>query len=230
MQRVLDIDLDFFLSATCPFAGECERSFGAIPLEENVVRDFLEKKLKLSKTEKIHGEIFSTHDYAIDFWKSLIDEGKLTPPFTVVHVDAHSDLGIAQHGYPFIKNSVLCRPPKARYADYRALKQLNEANYLLFAMAYRWIYELVNLRIPLSKQDMPLDLCFGEYLQLKSAFPMLFEAKYGTEPKVFYKEYKNGLEYIAPCPFDFVSLALSPRYTPPTADFIVDIITEYMLL
>lgn len=230
--RVLDIDLDFFLTDTCPFAEEGARPDDscASPYDEAVVRRFLEENLLLSKQNPLPGRIFSTHDGAAFFWKELVEAGRLTTPFTVTHVDAHTDLGIAQKNYPYIKYNVLGRPVEKRadFEGFRALGQINEANYLAFVIANRWIDRLENLRNPMSKPDFPQPMRSPGGIRLESAFPMMFEARYGQEPEVEYAVFPDGLSYRAEKPFDFVSLALSPRYTPARADFLADVIREYI--
>ena len=232
--RVLDIDLDFFLTDVCPFAEKGARPDDncAQPLPEASVRRFLEVNCGLSRVSPLPGRVFETHEGALLYWQELIDAGRLLVPFEVTHVDAHSDLGIAQKGYPYVKNAVLCRPPeeRAELDKYLKAEQLNEANYLVFALALRYISRLENIRNPKSRKDLPEEMREGEFLRLKSAFPALFEAKYGEETKVPYCQYDTYTEYKTEAPFDFISLALSPRYAPKTADGIKDIIADYMLL
>ena len=234
MARILDIDLDFFLSDTCPFAAEGQRPGRecAEPWTAEEVRAFLTENLLLDEAHPIPGRVFETHDGALFFWRDLMREGLLTPPFHVTHVDAHTDLGVAQHGYPYVKHSVLCRPVAARVDidAYRECKQLNEANYLAFALAFRWVKKLENLRIPASQKDMPQDMISpdGKSLRLESAFPALFEARYGAEPQVPYTEYTDGRNYHAEAPFDFISLAISPRYAPETADALIPVFESFM--
>ena len=178
--RVLDLDLDFFLTEPCPFAEEGARPDDgcALPHGEERVRSFLEEGLLLSKARKTPGRRFETHDGAAFFWKELIGAGRLTVPFTVTHVDTHTDLGIAQKGYPFVKHSVLTRPPAARadFEAYREMGQLNEANYLAFVLACRYADRLENLRNVRSKPDFPEEMRCGRDIRLCTAFPQLFEA------------------------------------------------------
>lgn len=234
--RVLDIDLDFFLADVCPFAEEGKRPDvkGREPWEKEDVISFLETRLLLKKTRPIPGRVFETHDRALDFWKDLMDKGVLTAPFSVTHVDAHTDLGIVQKGYPFVRHSVLSRPVDMRpkLSEYREKVQLNEANYLAFALAFRWISSLENIRNPKSKPDFPREMLKEDdvcAIHLKSAFPQLFEAKYGFEPVVPYKEFKTGSDYRAEAPFDCVSLAISPRYAPKEADELIEVFERYMV-
>lgn len=224
MTRVLDIDLDFFLTDVCPFAPEGERPSDdcARPWTAEETRAFLTRNLLLDERRPVPGRIFETHEGALFFWRDLMRAGLLKPPFSVTHVDAHTDLGVAQRGYPFVRHSVLSRPVAAR-ADidgFLEMKQLNEANYLMFALAFRWVGALENLRIPASKPDMPAGVLTpdGAHLHLESAFPQLFEAKYGAEPYVPYREDSDGRNRFADAPFDFLSVALSPRYAPRATD------------
>ena len=231
--RVLDIDLDFFLSAPCPFAepGCRPDDSCAEPWSEARVRAFMEGQLGLSAASPLPGEIFDTHDGALFFWDRMIREGLLTVPFTITHVDTHSDLGIAQKGYPYVKHLVLCRPPEKRrdFEYFRREGQLNEANYLVFALAARLTDRLENLRNPHSRPDLPGEMLTAEgFLQLRSAFPGLFEAKNGPEPLVVYDGYDDPMTYSAGEKFDFVTVAVSPRYTPKSADPLLSVLKAYI--
>ena len=235
MMRVLDIDLDFFLNDVCPFADAGQRPdvTGREPWKKEDVEHFLESRLLLSKTRPIPGRVFETHDQALDFWKDLMEKNLLTAPFHVTHVDAHTDLGIVQKGYPFVRHNVLSRPVDRRVqlAEYREKVQLNEANYLAFAIGFRWISALENIRNPKSRPDFPKEMLTGSdspAIQLKSAFPQLFEAKFGSEPIIPYSEYPTGDDYQAPIPFDCMSVAISPRYAPKEADELIEVFEQYM--
>ncbi|MBQ3080268.1 MAG: UPF0489 family protein [Clostridia bacterium] len=233
MMRVLDIDLDFFLNDVCPFADEGSRPdvSGREPWDKERVSGFLTDNLGLKNTRPIPGRVFETHDGALFFWRDMMKQGALSAPFSVTHIDAHTDLGVAQRGYPFVKHNVLARSPENRcdIDFYKEIRQLNEANYLSFALAFRWVGELINVRNPKSKADMPKEMLSGDgrFLHLESAFPMLFEKKYGTEMYVPYFEYGDYRAFSAPEPFDFMSLAVSPRYSPAEADQLIDRIMAF---
>ena len=141
--RVLDIDLDFFLADCCPLAelGHRPSLPGHEPWEASAVRAFLENQCGLSRTAPKPGRIFETHDQALTFWEEQIAAGRLTAPFDVTHVDAHSDLGIGYPGPNFVLFNVLSMPVQKRldYTAFYAQKKLDEANYLLFALAMRRI-------------------------------------------------------------------------------------------
>lgn len=235
MTSVLDLDLDFFLSDVCPLAEEGARpdAASAEPWSEEEVRAFLENTLRISKTRPIPGRVFETHDQALDFWKELLDRRVLEAPFSVMHVDAHTDLGIAERGYPFVRHTVLAKPVpmRAQIAAYREMHKLTEANYLSFALAFRWVSSLTNVRIPPSKPDFPTEMLSpGGGIRLFTAFPALFEAKNGEEPLIDYIEARYPEPFSVPGQFSAMSLAVSPRYTPSSADRLIRIISEYMLI
>lgn len=87
----------------------------------------------LVKKHPTPGKIFETHDQALTFWEEQIAAGRLTAPFDVTHVDAHSDLGIGYPGPNFVLFNVLSMPVPKRldYTAFYAQKKLDEANYLL---------------------------------------------------------------------------------------------------
>ena len=235
---VLDLDLDFFLDGCCPLAPKGERPSRdcARPWTEAAVVSFLENGLGLDASRPIPGRVTETHDGALAFWKERTDAGRLMRPFSVVHVDAHADLGIGKPGPGFVLNNVLGIPPKERddYARYYAQKQLDEANYLLFALAFRWIDRLTLVRDPFSRPDLP-PFCErdGEGyrpIRLCSFVSTLFEGRYGKEPEIPFTVYSDPASVHIREPFACMNLALSPRYAPKEADALVAVIARYMTL
>ena len=210
---ILDIDLDFFLSDVCPLAEAGERPAleGHEPWEEARVRRFLEENCGLSASRPVPGRIFETHDLALDFWRDMMLEGRLKTPFSVTHVDAHSDLGVGQTEY--VLNALLALPPEKR-GDLDALRReghLSEANYLLFALAFRWTDRLINVRNPRSLPDLPREILEGEGIRLS------------------FIQYPDHTQYKASAPFGFMSVAVSPRYAPKEADRLLPLLSEYMI-
>lgn len=237
--RVLDIDLDFFLADCCELApmGERPPLLGHEPWREDEVRRFLEENCGLNRDKPIPGRAFETHDGALLFWEELIVQGKLKAPFEVTHIDAHSDLGIGKPGPGFVLNSVITLDPVKRIDvnRYYEMKQLDEANYLLFALAFRRISCLDNVRNPKSRADIPgfayKNDC-GEYthIKLSSFVSRLFETKNGEEPVIPFTVYSDYNSFKSKGKYDFVSVARSPRYAPKEADALMAIIGEYIKL
>lgn len=233
--RVLDLDLDFFLASCCPLAepGSRPALSGHEPWEADRVTDYLAAHCGLSAEHPCRGRIFTTHDGALRFWRERIDDGTLTVPFTVVHIDAHSDLGIGYPGAEAILNGVLPvrtdrRAELTRYYDRR---QLDEANYLLYALAFRWVDRLVNVRNPDSRPDLPktlTDPAHPDRLRLKTYVSALMEGINGAEPPIPYTVFDDPTRYVETEPFDFVTLAQSPRYAPREADALIEVIRPFL--
>ena len=231
--RVLDLDMDFFLSDPCPLAklGErpdesCARAWS----DEEVIR-FLEEQCGLSRENPIPGLIFDTHDKALDFWKERVEDGSLTTPFEVVHVDTHSDLAFGPPGTGYVLNVVLSRLPQQRPQIhlYREAVELDEANYLLFALATRWISRLAYVRNPKSHQDIPRQLLDGDgNIHLRSFVSAMMEGKNGKEPVIPFDVYDDYTQF-RQTGYDFVTMAQSPRYAPESADRIMDIVRRYII-
>ena len=240
MQRVLDMDLDFFLADCCPLAEKGQRPAlaGHEPWAAEAVRSFLERNCGLSRERPLPGRICMTHDGALGYWKELMDRGELLAPFHVTHVDAHSDLGIGYPGPGYVLYNVLSLPPKRRLELDRFYRErkLDEANYLLFALAARIVGALDNVRRPFSRPDLPEQILIrndrGEaaHIRLPQSFPDLFERINGPEPLIPFREYKEDGSFFASAPYDFVSLAISPRYAPKAADELVPVFRAYMRL
>ncbi len=230
--RVLDLDMDFFLSDPCPLAPMGERpdeSCAEVWSDENVIR-FLEDQCGLSAANPVPGAIFDTHDKALDFWAARLEDGSLAAPFEVVHVDTHSDLAFGPPGTNYVLNVVLSRLPsqRAQIGQYRAGTELDEANYLLFALAFRWIDHLSYVRNPKSHQDIPRQLLDGEgNIHLRSFISQMMEGKNGREPVIpfdVYDDYRTFKRH----GYDFVTMAQSPRYAPESADRIMEIVRRYI--
>ena len=75
--KVLDLDMDFFLSDACPLAplGERPSENCAQPYTDEQVIAFLEEQCGLSREHPVPGLIFDTHDKALDFWRARMREG-----------------------------------------------------------------------------------------------------------------------------------------------------------
>lgn len=231
--RVLDMDMDFFLSGPCPLA-----PFGARPQEgcvsvwsEAEVVRFLEEQCGLDRAHPVPGAVFDTHDKALDFWAARIGDGSLTAPFEVVHVDTHSDLAFGPPGTGYVLNVVLSRTMELRadIAAHRKAVELDEANYLLFSLAFRWIDRLSYVRNPKSHQDIPGQLLDIEgNIHLRSFISQMMEGRNGREPVVPFEVYDDYRTF-KKTGYDFVTMAQSPRYAPASADRIMEIVGRYIV-
>jgi len=221
----LDIDLDFFLSDVCELAELGARPTGAIPWNENDIRMFFEERCMLSRENKIRGSIFETHDYALDFWRDM------EKPLDVIHIDAHSDLAIGRPGPAYMIDTIAALPVDVRndLEKYRDLNKLDEGNYLMFAVAMRWVRTLVNVRNPRSRPDIPQRaLDENGNIHIVPSVAKLIPALDRHEPTIPFTVYDDWRYFRIDAPADAASLALSPRYAPVEADFIADIFREYI--
>ena len=106
---------------------------------------------------------------------------------------------------------------------------VDKANYLLFALAFRWISRLVYVRNPRSRQDVPTHILdFDGNILLRSDVSALMEGINGMEPAIPFEVVDD---YTAFCEtgYDFVTMAQSPRYAPATADRIMDLLRPYVI-
>lgn len=226
--RILDIDLDFFINGTCEPAPLGERPDGAhaAPWSETQMREFLEQRCGLNRAKPLPGAIFTTHDEALEHWQRIPEK-----PFHVTHIDAHSDLGIGKPGPAYVLESIITQPSEKRVdiAAQRSGKKLDEANYLLFALAYRWISSLDNVRSAYSRPDMP-DFCHDGYIHLVSSVGRLIPALDRHEPRIPFRVYNTPEAFTAEAPYDFATLAISPRYLPAEAEHLANIFKDYIII
>ena len=131
--------------------------------------------------------------------------------------------------------TVLALPPQARgdLSRYVREEKLDEANYLLFALALRYVSSLENVRNPRSRADFPVRLALDgsqppTAIRLSSTLARLLPQYDFLEPTIPYAAYDDFHSFRAAAPYDLASLAISPRYAPREADFIADVFREYI--
>lgn len=67
-------------------------------------------------------------------------------------------------------------------------------------------------------------------LRLTSFAARLTEGVNGPEPLIPYREYADPFSFRAEGPYDFMTVAVSPRYAPAEADMLLPLFTSYMTL
>ena len=151
---VLDVDLDYFMDCVATGIPDhtqerlSESDYAACVWNSERVRHFLEHNLGLSKDQRVLGRIVSGHNEALLFWKELINQGKLLPPFDVVHVDSHADLGLGYDSDEYILNELLKYPVEERPLHNQYIRPNGTSSeegigdYLLWSIAYRWIRKI----------------------------------------------------------------------------------------
>ncbi len=245
--NVLDLDLDFFLSGIATRQAPKGKRLAdeLAPWSEGEVRDFLEKQCGLTRSAPTPGAFVEEHDGVFKAWRNLILANRLRFPFDVVHVDAHADLGMGDGSWHYVSTDILHRPEQERILPVEGGPSgLNQSNFLLFAIACRWIRELTFVYHPDCKigpglRDIPrtamknYDVA-GPFIQLKklrSETPPGIRPEdgviVGLEPEVPLHR-MAGTEFRSGAKFDFVFLTRSPRYTPAAADALVPVILSYV--
>jgi len=241
--RILDIDLDFFLDHRPLFKPNSRPSVAAsTPWPEERVRQFLEQRCGPDREKPLPGRTLTHHHEVFLDWRERIQRGSLATPFTVVHVDWHADLGMGETTPGYVLTTLLDTPIAQRSAIADAPGQrLTPGNFLLFALACRWIDQLTYVYSPNRRDiDIPAycmqrgDFASGA-LQLPHYPPAtaladivaLTAAPSAWEPAVAF-ELVSGADLHVTQPFTLLYLTQSPDYTPPEADRLIAVIQEYM--
>lgn len=243
MDRILDIDLDFFLNRVSDAREDnkrlSKRKFH--PWDSRTVSSFLENRCLLSKKTPIQGKIVLRHHKVFYFWRELILHNKLQIPFELTHIDAHSDIGVADWGWIYITSELIHKPVKERmYPDESLLFGLNEANYLAFTLACRLINKLTFIIHPDWNDDLigvyfkDFDIRSG-FIQLKKfdkndLLKMGFDAKelFNNDEPQIPVEFIPLLDYKNEEPFTFITFSRSKNFTPKSADNLIKTIKKYI--
>lgn len=144
MHTILDLDLDVFSwpAVHWPQTNDRPNDDDHVCASAKDVRYFLEQQCSLSRGNRIPGQEFTDHDDAFYTWRHWIERGSLNPPFSIVHVDAHADMGKGDAGWVYLLSDLLALPIKQRREPRRGDDALNAGNYLMFAIANRWVDRL----------------------------------------------------------------------------------------
>lgn len=265
--KILDLDMDYFMKsvATSIFEDETARlsedDFGKDVWDEEEVRKFLENNLGLSKKRRIRGRIVRGHNEALFYWKELIKKGKLDAPFEVVHVDSHADLGLGYSSWSYIMKTLLSypvadRPDHAAHEDLHGnIRSEGIGDYLLFAIAYRWISNLVYCGNPKRDCNDYLLCTLKDFKEkqicgkpVENTIQLLYNPKRKMpqndasdyikrlyidtsqkEPEVPFTIIPTVEDVHFNGDFNFAVLAQSPNYTPKSADFILNVFNDYII-
>ena len=259
--KVLDIDMDYFLEDV-PYSipQECTSrvSEDYKPWNKEKIIDFIENNLGLSTNSKIKGKIVQNHHEALYYWNDLVSIEALRAPFEVIHVDSHADLGLGFASQFFIFENLLGLDVDKRVniPNYENLFEEYSlpgiGDYLLFAIAFRWISKLTYVANPNGfGDDYPIfimknfqdssgiiQLPYNNKYKLTKLLELFgdnrtsMEKKYLNnsilEPEVPFEIKKNIDDVKYNGDFDFITFCISPNYTPKSADFIIDIFKEYI--
>ena len=241
--RILDLDLDFFLNRTAYARapdGPRLRPEDYEPWATDRAVEFLANACGLSG--KLPGIVVEHHGELFERWRTASQTGTLNLPLSVTHVDAHADLGLGDVGYAYLMTELLTAPVEKR--AFPKANKVTDGNWLAFAIACRWVSELVYV---LNGSGQPNDLLpyymegwFTEDWQPGFAaiashieLPLIAAADLtkidaidrprplNYEPKIPFG-WESCDKFLAPEPFDAICLARSPAFTPPESDGLFD--------
>ncbi|MDA7916092.1 UPF0489 family protein [Verrucomicrobia bacterium] len=236
MQRVLDIDLDFFLNRIYYCQDEPQGRLDPAEYQVDsteVVMAYLRDRCGLDEENPIPGVACEHHVEVFDHWEQMVEDGVLIPPFEVVHVDAHADMGLGNLSCLYIAEEMLIAPLEERIVPGgRDPWSLNNCNFILFALAMGWIGKLTYVRHPDCIDDiqwmhMKDFSTTSGYVQMKR-----FEPGFADDLKDFMEvkklpftadpeipmEVVSRDDFIATEVPDFLFITQSPNYTPETID------------
>lgn len=240
VQRVLDLDLDLFVDGVAHWRNSTDdrldaEDFPPWSVDEAVA--FLTDRCQLRGP--LPGFVVEHHGDLFGKWRSAIDAGLLRPPFHVTHADAHADLGMGDPAIIYVMSELLYVPPEARRnpngGTLGPAYALGNGNYLTFAIACRWVADLVYVFNSGGGEDVLVHVMEGfdpsaANVQLAAVPRRLLvenlalieplEPDFREPPVPFRKMLWS--EYRAPAPFDIVCLARSPGFTPAGCDAIFD--------
>jgi hypothetical protein len=235
--RVLDIDLDFFLDAVAtwiPKDGPRLDPSDYHPWSEDNVLSFLSDRCLLSG--RTPGFVVEHHDEVFPLWREALNQGILSTPFHVTHVDAHADLGMGDTGYVYLLGELLFAPVEERRNPTLGDGGMDFGNWLLFALANRWIADLTLVYCDGGGSDVfswhmeDFDHSASN-LQLKAINASDIKKWVGhgnppvqsLEPPVPFRQCRWD-SFQAGAPYDLVCLSRSPSYTPETSDDLFELI------
>ena len=250
---LLDLDLDLFVDPIAYGKTGAERLSDVeyTPWPERRFRQFLETQCGLRPAKlrgrRPLGKVFSEHCEAFFWWRELIEEGTLTAPFDLVHVDAHADLGVGERGleaHRFISTALLFWPLRTRrFPESLEEAHFGSANYLAFATACRWLASITYVTHPKWQPNRDLyPFLFRDHrvesgwIELKGCHCDDFETMAAAEPSFKPVRTEPGVKFgIVPgselrltrLP-DLVCLSVSPGYTPASADRLIEVFREYV--
>ena len=214
-------------------------------LPQSDVRDFLERRCNLSALTPLPGSEAEEHVEGFRVWRDWLRIGFLSAPFEVVHVDAHSDLGSGPNRSFSFFQELLQLPLSERAFPTLGPDELNSGNYLLGAIANRWIGRLTyvspdNPAEPVASavvRNPPGDVPAWVYrdsdwkagvIQLAldegQDFRRVTKPKLDEPPVPFARTLARNFKGEG---FTHLFLARSPQYTPRGADSLLPVIREY---
>jgi hypothetical protein len=248
--RVLDLDLDLFLSGISHDPSD-DRSVHEhlVPWSEIEVRHFLETRCGLNRNSPTPGAVFEKHDGVLWYWRDLIRAGTLCTPFDIVHADSHADLGMGNPTWIPVLTELVRHPLEKRLGQLQRWPgryNAGPSNFLLFAIALRWCNALTYVFNPMITlndgwpRDVPKTIMRNHAVtsatiqlpHLEKPDVLQLEAGETVTPSGFDPpvplQALSTRDYEAGDAFDWVTVALSRNYTPRITDELIPIVLDYI--
>lgn len=236
MNRVLDIDLDFFVRPPAHWRADDGARLPEDEYETWSAEDalsFLRGPVGLAS--KVRGWVIEHHDEAFAKWRDAIANNQLQAPFHVTHLDAHADLGYPNSGLRYLLTEVMHRPAAERYEDAVIKHCINFGNWLAFAVACQWVHDLDYVFGVGGGSDIPGPYLNEDFtgLQFRAATVAELDRQIrsigverltGPPDPVVPLRQVRAEEFAANGPYDTIVLCRSPGYTPSSADSLFDLI------
>jgi hypothetical protein len=173
---LLDIDLDAFLDNVAHWVRGIRRlnSRHYKPWAQDRLREFLENRCHLSRSNRVTGNFAVHHTEAFDYLMRIAEDADAL--VAVAHIDGHADLGMGGSSWVYLTRDILARPPEGRTNPRRGPKSVNAGSYLAFALATRRIASLTYVHPAGGGADLP-EMLFADddpasgMLQLKRFSP-----------------------------------------------------------
>jgi len=244
---VLSLDIDFFVDPIAhdePIGSDdrlSDTNYSTDP--DAIVTSFLEKQCLLTMDSPVPGFAIRDHDAAWDVLR-FFHEQRQHCPVDLIHIDAHSDLGMGDPGYVYLLTKWLRPSPSSE--PKRAWGGMNLANWLAFAAAGNLVRKIEFV----PRNHPPSDL-FPYYLDppppsvaTRLVFRDVTESELSTEvngqenpwPFLQSKKIIRSVPWkttpmakfkMATAP-DFVIVCQSPQFTPPSADRALELALRYV--
>lgn len=246
--NVLNIDLDFFMEDREVHIADSDKRLddnNSKAWKSNMFVDFIEKQCNLSKMTPVDGCIVKHHDQVYYKWWQLITQEKLTIPFSLTHIDAHSDLGLSNIELLKLQTVIMHYPPEIRYHLANEMNLINSANYLSFALANQWISSFIFVlhpRYTMKYNDLPKSLFMentwnSKQIEMKSyqydqnmTLGNIHNRKPLSKDPLIPFHWITQDEYNMLETFDYAFLSQSPGFTTKSADDLMEIFQEYISL
>jgi hypothetical protein len=245
--RILDLDLDFFVTPIAHWRGGRERlpagdGYAVEPLES--IERFLIEKCGLNRGRKTIGELFEEHDEVFGAVRALAANQPLAGQIVLDHVDAHSDTGGGfDLSWRYLFTEYVHQPQVRRFWPRRGSYAMNSGNFLIFLSACGWIQKIRFVHHPEWQRDDIQHIYMrnfdseSDYIQLKryrtedidrrSDMTPLNQIPHDLEAAVPF-EIVARQNFAAEGLYDRVYLTRSPAFTPRAADAAYDFISEFI--